>query len=448
MSETAPATIFALSTAPGRAAVAVVRISGPGAGMVLNVMAPRRPKPRVAGLRRILHPETGAILDRALVLWFPSPRSETGEDLAEIQIHGGRAVTHAVLEALARIPGCRLAEPGEFARRAFENGKKDLAEIEGLADLIDAETEAQRRQAASQATGALSAVYETWRRTLIDAIALVEAAIDFSDEGDIGTTTFDEARGVVTSLETAVRHHLDDAHRGEILRRGFRVALTGPPNVGKSSLLNALARREAAIVSEEAGTTRDVIEVSLDLDGFPIVLSDTAGLREADGQIEMEGIRRSYSAAQAADLVIWLMDAHSPEASPPPEMSDLADRTLHVLNKIDLLSADPLVTLPDDMIAISATTGHGLDDLTARLAAIAAERLAPADEPSITRTRHRTLVETCAESLANFLTQSPHDVELRAEDLRRAAHALGRITGRVDVEDVLDELFRRFCVGK
>jgi tRNA modification GTPase len=448
MSENKHATIYALSSAPGRAGVAIVRVSGPEAGTALAVMAPPRAKPRVAAGRSILHPTTGERLDRGIVLWFPGPRSFTGEDVAELQLHGGRAVVKAVLEALGRIPGCRLAEPGEFARRAFENGKIDLAEVEGLADLIDAETEAQRRQALRQATGALSALYESWRRSLIDATALVEAAIDFSDEADIGETTFDRARAIVATLDAAVRHHLDDASRGEILREGFRVALTGPPNVGKSSLLNALARREAAIVSEEAGTTRDVIEVHLDLDGLPVIVSDTAGIREAAGRVEQEGIRRSLATARAADLVIWLMDAQDPHAALPDELKSLADRTLPVLNKVDLLTGGVPAILPDDMIAISATTGEGFAELTSRLAAIARQSIGSHEEPAITQLRHRRLVEACHEGLAAFLAGNPNEVELRAEDLRRATDALGRITGRIDVEDVLDQVFGRFCVGK
>ncbi len=448
MADPSIATIFALSSAPGRAGIAVVRVSGPAAGLALNVMAPARPKPRIVAGRSILHPKTGEALDRGIVLWFPGPRSATGEDVAELHLHGGRAVVRAVLHALGEIPGLRLAEPGEFARRAFLNGKLDLAQAEGLADLIDAETEAQRRQAWHQAQGAGSQIYEGWRRALIDASALVEAAIDFADEGDVGATTFGQARAIASTLETAIRHHLDDGHRGEIVREGFRVALTGPPNVGKSSLLNALARRDAAIVSEEAGTTRDVIEVRLDLEGLPVVISDTAGLRETGGTVEREGMRRTVRTARSADLVIWLMDAHEPEVSLPPELRELADRTLLVLNKVDLLPGGAPASLPDDMVAISAKTGLGVPELTKRLAAIAAERIGSGHEPAVAQVRHRRLLEACVEDLDAFLAGSPHEIELRAEDLRRAAGALGRITGRVDVEDVLDEVFKRFCVGK
>lgn len=474
------ATIFALSSAAGRAGVAVVRISGPRARMVLNVMTPPRPKPRTAGGRRIVHPRTGEALDRGIVLWFPGPNSFTGEDVAELQLHGGRAVVTAVLSALAEVPGVRMAQPGEFARRAFDNGKIDLAEAEGLADLIDAETEGQRRQALRQASGVLSSLYESWRTALIDASALTEAAIDFSDEGDVGTQSFEQARGIVTTLLAAMRHHLNDGRRGEILREGFHVVLAGAPNVGKSSLLNALARRDAAIVSEEAGTTRDVIEVRLDLGGLPVIVSDTAGIRQAEGAVEREGIRRTIARAREADLLIWLSDAGDPQAAPPEELRQLAERTLPVLNKVDLLAgrAGPAgdagdaagqlalglgseqaigvtaakgggeVLLPDDMLAISARTGAGISDLVARIGGIAAERIGAGEEPAITQVRHRTSIETSVRCLVSFLEGPSHQLELRAEDLRAAVAALGRITGRVDVEDVLDQVFARFCLGK
>lgn len=445
----APAsTIFALSSASGKAGVAVIRISGPAAASVLDFMAPPRPRPRVAVGRRIRHSRTAEPIDRALVLWFPAPKSFTGEDVVELHIHGGRAVIAATLDALVHVPGCRMAEPGEFARRAFESGKIDLAEAEGLADLIDAETESQRRQALRQAGGALSGLYEGWRCSLIDATALVEAAIDFSDEADVGDTTLSEARGQVQDLATAIRRHLDDGHRGEILRTGFRVALTGPPNVGKSSLLNALARRDAAIVSAEAGTTRDVVEVRLDLEGLPVIVSDTAGIRPTEAPVEREGIRRSIATARDADLVIWLMDAHAPEPRLPPELKPLADRTLEVLNKADLLPGGFPAMLPDDLVAISARTGQGIDDLSRRLAALARARIGASEEPVITQARHRRHLEDAAAALDDFLAAPAHQIELRADDLRRAAAAIGRITGRIDVEDVLDQVFARFCIGK
>lgn len=448
MTATTRSTIFALSTAPGRAGVAVIRVSGPHAGMVLNVMAPKRPKVRTAAFRKILHPTTGALLDQGLVIWFPEPRSFTGEDVVEFHLHGSVAVVRAVLAGLALIPQCRQAEPGEFARRAFDNGKIDLTQAEGLADLIDAETEGQRRQALRQSQGVLSDLYESWRQALIEAAALVEASLDFSDEGDVAADAFSQGRTIIQDLARHLGRHLADQNRGEILRSGFQVVLAGPPNVGKSSLLNALAKRDAAIVSEEAGTTRDVIEVRLDLGGLPVVVSDTAGIRQAQAAVEQEGIRRSVVRAGEADLVIWLTDIDAPEPLLPKELLEVADRTLLVVNKIDLAEGDGQLVLPDDMILVSVKTGAGLDVLTDRLAAIVKDRIAPADAPALTQDRHRKLLEDARANLDAFLAGNPNQVELRAEDLRRAAMAIGRITGRIDVEDVLDQVFGRFCIGK
>jgi len=443
---TEPATIFALSSAPGRAGVAVVRVSGPDAGDAADRMAAPRPENRHAALRRVRDPDTGEVLDEALVLWLAGPRTETGEDMLELHLHGSPAVVRAVLDALGRQPGCRLAEPGEFTIRAFRNGKLDLAQVEGFADLIDAETEAQRRQALAQARGALSKLYEGWRRDLIEASALAEAAIDFSDEGDVAEDAFARARSVVGRVLPAIAAHLDDGHRGEILREGFRVVLAGPPNAGKSSLLNTLARRDAAIVSEEAGTTRDAIEVRLDLGGIPVILTDTAGIREPVGAIEREGIRRSLTHARAADLVLWLSDSTLPAAPIPPEVHERGDNYfLRVASKIDIPAAEPYASA----LPISARTGAGIPDLIAAIAARAGERTGnAASSPAITRARYREQLTRCMNALQTFMHGSTDEHELRAEDLRLAVLALGRITGRVDVEDVLGEIFGRFCIGK
>ncbi|SFV37598.1 tRNA uridine-5-carboxymethylaminomethyl(34) synthesis GTPase MnmE [Hyphomicrobium facile] len=432
-------TIFALSSAPGRAGVAVIRVSGPAAQAALEMMSGPLPKPRFAAYRTIKHPTTGEALDRAVVIWFKAPSTETGEDIAEFQIHGSRAVIAAILSALGKIAGCRLAEPGEFARRAFENGKLDLAEVEGLADLIDAETDAQRRQALAQTAGSLSKIYESWRTRLIEIAALTEAAIDFSDEGDVSASSFAEARKRAASLQKEVAAHLDDGHRGEILRDGFRVALLGPPNAGKSSLLNVLARREAAIVSAEAGTTRDVIEVRLDLAGLPVIVSDTAGIREAANDIEREGIRRSLAAARDADLVLWLTENY--ESIPPLSFS--RETSLEIRSKQDLGFESEISGL-----AISAKTGAGIDQLIAEIARRAHAAVGSGTEPALTRARHREALENALKDIGVFLNGPADAIELRAEDVRRAAHALGRITGRVDVEDVLDQIFSRFCIGK
>lgn len=439
-------TIFALSSGPGRAGIAVIRVSGPAARDVLSRMAPTLAPARHAAFRTVRHPRTGEAIDRSVVIFFEAASSETGEDVAELQVHGGRAVVAAVLDALGSIPGCRPAEPGEFARRAFENGKIDLAQVEGLADLVDAETEAQRRQALGQSSGALSKLYDGWRADLIEISGLVEASIDFSDEADVSAKAFDLARTKAVPLAQAIAAHLDDGHRGEILRDGFRVALLGPPNAGKSSLLNALARRDAAIVSEEAGTTRDVIEVRLDLAGLAVIVSDTAGIRETQGAIEQEGIRRSLAAAKAADLVIWLSTIGQP-TDLPGEIS--RETALKVGSKSDL-PVDADISMPRSVndLLVSAKTGVGIDVLVAKIAQLVTERLALGTGPPLTRERHRRSLVEAQDGLQAFLSASADDLELRAEDLRKAVHELGRITGRVDVEDILGEIFSRFCIGK
>jgi tRNA modification GTPase len=441
------ATIYALSSGHGRAGVAVIRVSGPAAGVALERLARPRPKPRYAALRT-LRSETGEVLDGALVLWLPGPRSETGEDMAELHVHGGRAVIAGVLAALGAVEGCRLAEPGEFARRSFENGKIDLTAAEAIADLVDADTAAQRRQALRQAGGALARLYDGWRAGLIEAQALAESAIDFSDEADVGENAAAAAREAVARLLPAMRAHLDDGRRGEILREGFRVAIAGPPNAGKSSLLNALARREAAIVSEEAGTTRDIVEVTLDLAGVPVILSDAAGIREAQGKVEREGVRRALAHARAADLVLWLVDGASPILPHPPAgLVGHGGALIRALNKVDLLGgASP--DAADGAFRISVLTGAGLPALTEAIAQRAAAGAVTAAAPVITQARHRLLLEACVEALEAYMAGDPAAMELRAEDLRRAAAALGRITGRVDVEDLLGAIFGRFCIGK
>jgi tRNA modification GTPase len=432
-------TIFALSSAPGRAGLAVIRVSGPAVRAALEKMIAPVPKPRAAAFRTIRDPLTGEALDRALVLWFMAPASETGEDVAEFQTHGSPAVIKAMLAALGKLEGCRLAEPGEFARRGFENGKIDLAEVEGLADLVEAETEAQRRQALAQSSGKLSELYEGWRARLIEIAALIEAAIDFSDEADVASSSLSEARTRAQGLAAEIAAHLNDGHRGEIVRDGFRVALLGAPNAGKSSLLNALARRDAAIVSAEAGTTRDVIEVRLDLAGLPVVISDTAGIREAMSEVEREGIRRSLAAARDANLILWLSEGG--DSNLPDGIS--RETSLAMRSKADLARESTA-----NVLAVSALTGEGLDGLVREIAKRAAEAVGTGTGPVLTQARHRQSLEAALAEIEAFLEGPPDAVELRAEEIRRAAHAIGRITGRVDVEDVLDQIFGRFCIGK
>ena len=338
-------TIFALSSGRPPAAVAVVRVCGPQAGRALQRLIGRVPPPRHAALARVRDPASGEVIDEALALWFPGPRSETGEDMAELQLHGGHAVIAAVLEALASIEGCRPAEPGEFTRRAFENGRLDLTAVEGLADLVAAETAAQRRQAFRQLKGMIGDRAEAWRRQIIEALALVEARIDFSDEAEVPEDLIGPALHAAQQLRSEITAALADGARGERLRDGLVVAIAGPPNAGKSTLLNRLARREAAIVSPYPGTTRDVIEVHLDLDGYPVTLLDTAGIRESDDPVEREGVRRARARAAAADLVLWVTDASAAEGAPAVKVNDLprSDQWL-IRNKIDLAAERPAGT--------------------------------------------------------------------------------------------------------
>jgi len=439
-------TIYALSSAPGRAGVAVIRVSGPAAERSLRALAGALPQARMASLRELRHPATGAVLDQALVLWFPAPASFTGEDVAEFHVHGGRAVIEAVLSALSAVPGMRPAEAGEFARRAFENGKLDLTAVEGLADLIDAETEAQRLQALRQSHGALSELYEGWRQQIILALAEIEADLDFSDEADVLRFSDRAAFAQIADLEWRIRAHLDDNNRGEILRDGLRVAIAGPVNAGKSSLLNALARREAAIVSDTPGTTRDVVEVRLDLNGFPVIVSDTAGLRETDEAVEAEGVRRAFARAAEAQIVVWLVDGAQPKPTGPPA-GLAAEKLLIVVNKAELLPSRE--TYPIDAgLFISVHTQEGIGALVAWLGEEAARRLETAEGAPLTRERHRRELDETLCALRAFLDGPPKELELRCEDLRRAAVCMGRLTGRIDVEDILDQIFAQFCIGK
>jgi len=433
-------TIFALSSGRPPAAIAVVRLSGPAARAAVEALC-KLPEPRRAALRRLRDPASKAVLDDALVLWLPGPATETGEDMAELHLHGGRAVVAAVLDALARLPGLRGAEAGEFTRRAFENGRLDLTAVEGLADLIFAETEAQRAQAMRQFQGLLGGRAETWRTRLIEALALVEARIDFSDQ-DVPDDLIGPALHAARQLLDEIDETLRDQRRGERLRDGLVVAIAGPPNAGKSSLLNAIAKREVAIVSPHAGTTRDVIEVHLDLHGFPVTLLDTAGIRESDDPVEQEGVRRARARAAAADLVLWVVDAAAGEAA------GVEPGRWIVRNKIDLVGgAGQTPESGNGAFRISATSGTGVDALVAALADYAGTLLA---EPAlVTRERHRVALAEARDALERALAERRQGREdIIAEELRLAARALGRLTGRVDVEDILDVIFRDFCIGK
>jgi tRNA modification GTPase len=391
-------------------------------------------------LRRI-RDESGEAIDQALVIWFPAPASFSGEDVAEFHVHGGRAIAARVLAVLANLSGCRPAEPGEFTRRAVENGKLDLTQAEALADLIDAETEGQRRQALKQFGGALTELYENWRTRLMAALAWAEAEIDFSDEElpeDLATRTRAELSDIYKQIQT----HLDDSRIGEIVRDGIYLTVIGPPNVGKSSLINALAKRDVAIVAEVAGTTRDVIEVKLDLGGYAVIVADTAGLREAADAIESEGVRRALERARSSDLVLLLLDSSAREPHRGLPENVVGNAALIVWNKVDL----PSSRKPSGL-ALSLKTGQGLDNVIAAIGAKVAEKLDISREaPVLTRARHRHALEQASTSLDRALRAGQS--ELFAEDLRLAVRAIGRITGRVDVEELLDIVFRDFCIGK
>ena len=441
-------TIFALSSGQDRAGVAVVRISGPAAAAVVSKVARVVATPRVAMRARLVDPIDGSSLDDALVLWFPAPKSFTGEDVVELHIHGGRAVVGGVLGVLGQMPGCRLAEPGEFTRRAFEHGKIDLTEAEGLADLISAETDAQRRLALRQLSGELHRIAERWRLTLLRAQALVEAAIDFADEGDVSQRAVDDASALAAAVAVELTATLDDQNKGEILRDGFHVVIAGPPNVGKSSLINAIAKRDAAIVSAEAGTTRDIVELQLNLGGLAVVLADTAGVRPAEGNIEKEGIRRGLARARAADLVLWVIDATDPVEALPAELVREHQSLFRVINKSDLDRSYLLRPDLKDHIAVSAATAEGIPALQAKIAEAATLRTRDGEASLITTARHRQHIQCSADALRDFQQGDKSDLELRAEDLRRASHEMGRLVGRVDAEEILGEIFGRFCIGK
>lgn len=441
-------TIFALSSAPGRAGVAVIRISGPDAKTCLMRIAGDLPRPRTAALRRFRTPG-GAVFDKGLALWFPGPASFTGEDSAELHVHGGPAVVEAAVGALAAF-GARPAEPGEFSRRAFEHGKLDLTEAEGLADLIDAETEAQREQALAQMTGSLRSVYDAWRADLLDALASLEGEIDFPDEDDVPDALAARAAEPVARLLAAMRAHLDDAGRGERVREGFTIALIGPPNAGKSSLLNALARREAAIVTDIPGTTRDVVEVRMVLGGFAVILADTAGLRETADLVESEGVRRALARAESADVRLGLLDVS--RETLPVELTDCL-RAGDGLVRTQIDRGAPLPVAPPPAVRefrLSAVTGEGVAELEAWLAQTVQHRLGRREAPALSRARHRRGVEQALEALerADMALASGGRVEIAALEVRHAVRALEGLTGRIDVEDVLGAVFSQFCIGK
>ena len=437
-------TIFALSSAPGRAAISVVRVSGPDASRAFLRLTrrDRMPSAREAVLVK-LHGAHGP-LDRALCLWFPGPASATGEDMVEFHLHGGPAVVRGILDTLADSAGLRFAEPGEFTRRAFLHGKMDLTQAEGLADLIDAETEMQAAQAFSQMSGALGELYESWRGRIVRSLAYVEAVIDFPDEDvpdDAARSVFPELKSVKMEMD----RHLADGRRGEILRDGLSVVILGPPNSGKSSLLNALMRRDIAIVSDIPGTTRDILEARLNIAGYAVCLADTAGVRTTSEAIEAEGIRRARLRAESVQVRLILIDPDS--VSLIPEMlSSYRPGDLVVFSKSDLDWTPP--QLDAETLFISTLSGVGLDDLISKLEQRARDLSGVGGSALITRSRHREALRDSSDALSKGVEQVGNGLDIVAENLRVAARAIGRITGRVDVEDVLDVVFADFCIGK
>ncbi|GJE43082.1 tRNA uridine-5-carboxymethylaminomethyl(34) synthesis GTPase MnmE [Methylobacterium soli] len=436
---TTQTTIFAPASGFGRAAISVIRISGPACAPLLAALGGPLPPPRRLSLRRLRDPADGTVLDQALVAWMPGPGTVTGEDMAELHLHGGLAVRAGIIRVLTAFPGCRAAGPGAFSRRAVLNGRLDLTEAEGIADLIDAETEAQRRQALRQLEGALGRQVAAWRARAIDVLAATEAALDFSDEGDVdeaalGSALFQQAKDLRDEIAAA----LADGRRGERLREGFTVVIAGPPNAGKSTLLNALSRRDAAIVSAVPGTTRDMIEVRCDLGGLPVLLVDTAGLRETADAVEAEGIARTRARMGSADLVLRLTPPEGGEGAP----SEPSGRVLSVRTKADL------VAQTSDGLSVSGLTGAGLDRL---LEAIQAEAQAAFGQGDalVTRERHREALTRCVAHLDRVVRGEEQALpELVAEDLRLAVRALGEVGGHVGVEEMLDRLFAGFCIGK
>ena len=447
-------TIFALSSGRPPAAIAVVRISGPRARVALEQLIGRVPQPRRASLARVRDPETGDIVDEGLALWFPGPNSETGEDMAELQVHGGRAVIAAVLAALAKLAGLRHAEAGEFTRRAFENGRMDLTAVEALADLVAAETEAQRRQAYRHLKGLLGDRAETWRQRLIEALALVEAGIDFSDEEDVPKDMMARSLELIGPLAEEISKA--GTGQGERLREGLRVVIAGPPNAGKSTLFNRLARREAAIVSPFPGTTRDVLELHLDLGGYPVTVLDTAGIRETNDPVEREGVRRASEQTAGANLVLWVVDASASEWQTQLPAIKVASESIAwlVVNKIDLVAGEERRRIElrfktkEVVNFVSSTTGAGVDELV-NAVALFTERFFTPEPALVTRERQRAHLKETVLALqgAQRAAQDGRE-EIMAEQLRLATRALGKLLGRVDVEDVLDVIFRDFCIGK
>jgi len=440
-------TIYALSTVYGKSGVAVIRISGKHALTALEKMSSlniSKLKPRYAYFTQLHNPETQEPLDRALVLYFKAPHSFTGEDIVEIQCHGSKAVLALIIENLSKIKNFRLAEPGEFSKRAFYNQKMDLTEAEGLADLIDAETKEQQKQALRQMSGNLKNLYSSWRENLLEVYAYLEAYIDFPEE-DIPDSIIEKNLNTVFKLKKEIKEHLSSSDFGERMREGFRVVLTGPTNAGKSSLINTILQRQAVIVSNIAGTTRDAIDVHLDVAGYPVILTDTAGLRQSDDEIEKQGIEIARSKAKEADLILAVFDG----SKDTPEIFHNLDqnKTIYIANKSDLLKPAQKSTLKKEgCLLLSAKTKDGLPQLFDKIKSTIQNTFSSQSTQIITRARYRESLKECLENLEMFSFNKP--IELSAEDIRLAARALGKITGQIEVDEILDKIFGSFCIGK
>jgi tRNA modification GTPase len=441
-------TIYALSSGAGRAGVGVVRVSGSESRAVVETLCRLVPEPRRASLRVLRNPADASIIDQGLVLWLPGPHTVTGEDMAEFHVHGSPAVVAELLRCLSVIPGCELAEAGAFTRRGFVNGRIDLVEAEGLADLLAAETDVQRRRAMRQFLGEASSVYEGWRNSVLSALALVEASIDFVEEDGVADAAVLAIGAEIDSLVEQLRLALAAGANAGLVRDGVRVVIAGPPNAGKSSLLNWFSKREAAIVSPIAGTTRDVVETRMVMAGVPVLLSDTAGLREGSGdEIEAMGMARALRAMEGADILIWMVALDRPDSGKP-----LRDPDIVVLNKCDLAStgmAEYMIRLRNDSaVEVSVKTGAGMDVLAERLSAMVREKLLVSDSAIVVRERHRVAISETIRILNDLRGGGVVALELTAEELRKASRLLGSITGHIDVEDVLGKIFSEFCIGK
>lgn len=436
-------TIFAVSTGAGRAGIAIVRLSGAGVALVIETLCGSVPKPRSASLRK-LRSRDGEVLDEAMVLFFPGPNSVTGEDVGEFHVHGSPAIVERLLMELGSFEQCRPAVPGEFTRRAYQNERMDLVEVEGLADLLAAQSEAQRRVAMRQFSGEASSVYLKWYHDVIGALAIIEASIDFADEDGVAEKAIAQVRPRLSAFKVMLQDAVLQSAKAAVVRRGLRIVIAGAPNVGKSSLLNALAERQAAIVSDIAGTTRDVVEAAVVIHGLPVSLSDTAGLRaETADPIEREGMVRSRSEIRDADILVWVSVAGESFEVGPDRTPDLV-----VYNKSDLAEQDSIHLRNESDLAVSVVTGHGLDVLRQRLGDLVLERTQVGESAIMVRARHRLAIKESIRFLNDADLKPDDALELLAEDVRKAATALASITGRVDVEDFLGRIFQEFCVGK